>query len=179
MKSSTACFLARRVRPGTLSLMAELRVVSELLSHARFRPGTCAQNVMALVDVLRGMMTRSGRACLALERATVFAVGRVGSDARVSRGEQALRFILDQPEATSLLLRVLRQAAMSGKLYALLGLSARGYVGIGCLMNNWRDRIDVVSTQTGCLLASESVRRIIGRIEDGTYSRLLKAYELG
>jgi len=124
-------------------------------------------------------MTRTGRACLALERATVFAVGPVGSDAQVSGGEQALRLILKEPEATSLLLRVLRQAAMPGQLYALLGLRECGYFGIRCLMNNWRDRVDEVSTQAGCLRVSESVRRIIGRIEAGTYSRLLKPYDLG
>ena len=159
--------------------MAELKVVGEFLSHVRFRPATGVRNVMALVDGLRKMMTRSGRACLALERATVFAVGRVGSDAQVSRGEQALRLILKEPEATSLLLRVLRQAAIPGQFYALLGLRECGYLGIGCLMNNWRDRIDEVSTQTGCLRVSESVRKIIGRIEDGTYSHLLKPHELG
>jgi hypothetical protein len=159
--------------------MTELKALGEFLSHVRVCPATGVRNAMALVDDLRRMMTRSGRACLALERATVFAVGRVGAGAQVSRGEQALRVILKEPEATSLLLRVLRQAAMPGQLYALLGLRECGYLGIGCLMNNWRDRVDQVSTQTACLRASEPVRRIVGRIEDGTYSRLLKPYELG
>ena len=172
------CMLARHF-DRNVSLMAELKAAGELLSHVRFSPATGMRNLTALAAGLRRMITRSGRACLALERATVFAVGRVGSDGHVSRGEQALRLILKEPEATSLLLRVFRQAAIPGKLYALLGLSECGYCGIGCLMNRWRNSGGEVSTQIASLRVSESVRTIIRRIEDGTYSRLLNQYELG
>jgi hypothetical protein len=134
---------------------------------------------MPLLDTISKMTTAKGRACLALQRATCFAVGRIGADAHLSQAERALRLILRRPDATLMLLGVLQQAPTPGQLYALLGLRECDYVGIGCLLESWRARADEVTTQTGCLRASKPIRIIVGQIEDGRYSLLLKSPEPG
>jgi hypothetical protein len=132
---------------------------------------------MPLLDTISKMTTARGRARLALQRATFFAIGRIGADACVSRAERALVLILREPDAASILLELLQRAPLPGQLYALLGLRECRYEGVERLFEAWRGRTGEVSTQTGCLRGLQPVRSVVARIEDGTYSCLLKSHE--
>jgi hypothetical protein len=132
---------------------------------------------MPFLDTVCRVTTATGRAYLVLQHATVFAVGRIGADARFSRGERALLLLLSEPEPSSILLEVLRCATLPGQLYSLLGLQKCRHEAIESLLRSWRQRDEKVSTQTGCFRSLQPVGGIVAQIEDGTYRRLLESHD--
>ena len=111
--------------------------------------------------------TASGRAYRSLLRARTFAVGLVGPAARVPREEQALRLLLHDPDAVSLLTALLDHATAAGQLYALLGLRIRLH-DISERASALRRRTDEVVVRNGCFRSHQPVGSVASRIEDGT-----------
>ena len=128
---------------------------------------------MPLLDTLFKLTTRSGRAYLTLLRVDVFAVGPVGAAARISSGQRALTLLLSE-RATDILSELLQRASLPGQLYALLGLSVCGSSGVAALLADYRRRTDEVRAQRACFISSQPVGDVVVRIEDGTYSELLR-----
>ncbi len=75
--------------------------------------------------------------------------------------------------ATDTMCELLERASLPGRLYALLGLSSSGHLGVEALLADYRHRTDEVRTQTACFISSQPIRDVVARIEDGTYSELL------
>jgi hypothetical protein len=135
-------------------------------------------HVMPFLDAIN-IATASGRAHRALMKAQFFAIGPIGSAARISTGERALLRILREPAATAMLLELLSRASLPGQLYVLLGLRHLGYEGVEHLFKKYREQTDEVPTQTGCLRGSHPFCSVVARIQDGTYSSLLEAHDKG
>lgn len=128
---------------------------------------------MPRLDTLSKMTTARGRAYLSLLRAERFAVGRIGAAAQISRSQRALALLVREG-ATETLLDLLERASLPGRLYALLGLSVSDHARVPDLLADYRQCLDEVQTQAACLVSSQPVRDVVARIEDGTYSRLLR-----
>ena len=111
--------------------------------------------------------TASGRAYRSLLRARTFAVGLVGPAARVPREEHALRLLLRDPNAASLLTALFGQATAAGQLYALLGLRTRQH-DISEHASALRQRSDEVVVRNGCFRSHQPIGRLVSKIEDGT-----------
>ena len=124
---------------------------------------------MPLLHSIAKLTTVRGRAYRSLLRAEFFAVGRIGASARISPFERALTRVMHEPSATSILLDLLAHASVPGQLYALLGLRECSYAGIEQLLQQYRERTDEVTTQTGCLRCSQPIRSIVAQIADGKY----------
>jgi hypothetical protein len=112
-------------------------------------------------------------------KAEFFAIGPIGASASISPAERALLRIPHEPAATKMLLDLLPHATLPGQLYALLGLRQCGYESITELLEDYRKRAEEVATQSACLRGLQSIRSIIERIQDGTYSSLLETHDKG
>jgi hypothetical protein len=130
---------------------------------------------MPLLHAIAKLTTARGRAYRTLLQAEFFAVGRIGASARIAPTERALTRVMHESSATAILLDLLAHASVPGQLYALLGLRECSYAGIEELLQQYRERTEEVTTQTGCLRGSQPVRNIVAQIADGTY--LLETHE--
>jgi len=113
------------------------------------------------------LFTASGRAYRRLLRARTFAVGLVGPSARVPREERALRMLLEDPNAISLLTALLDGATPAGQLYALLGLRMTQQ-DISDRAAALRQRTDEVTVRNCCFSSDQPVGKVASKIEDGT-----------
>jgi hypothetical protein len=113
------------------------------------------------------LFTASGRAYHRLLRARTFAVGLVGPAARVPREEHALRVLLQDPNAISLLLALLDRATPAGQLYALLGLRMTQH-DLSHQADALRQRTDEVVVRNCCFSSHQPVSLMASKIEDGT-----------
>jgi hypothetical protein len=112
----------------------------------------------------RAISIVSAQARQVLMEADFFAVGPIGPKGCPSPGELAVINILDDADAEKVFLELLARAKMPGQLYALIGLRLHGYASMDTLLAEYRERTDVVVTQSCCFRRDEPVRDVIAQI---------------
>ena len=100
-----------------------------------------------------------------------FAAGPVGYAGATSREEVALHELLSQPTASRDLRRLLSEATIAGRLYALWGLAVVEDADFPKLSEKYSATDTDVDTMKGCLVERETVSSIVNRIRAGQYGR--------
>jgi len=98
-----------------------------------------------------------------------FAAGPVGYAGVTSREESALDDLLSRPGGAGTLRRLLSEATLAGRLYALWGLAVVGDEDFPKLSAEYASADDGVETMTGCIVTREAMSSIVKRIREGEY----------
>lgn len=104
-----------------------------------------------------------------LRAATGFVMGPAGASGTRSSGEEALRTLLALPTAATDVRRLLREARIGGRLYALLGLRWLADDDFAAELEPYLAKQEAVSTMHGCCVLSEPVSAIAACISKGWY----------
>ena len=123
--------------------------------------------------------------------ACVFRIGGVGYSGATSKEELALYDLLEEHEAIGALKSLVATASYEGGLYGLLGLSIRNHTEFNMAVEIYKARKDrpepqtgsfecflaegeMVTTQSGCIISTESRDKVVGNIQSGRFDRLLR-----
>lgn len=103
-----------------------------------------------------------------------FAIGGVGFAAQTSEGENALRLLLKQKEATTVFQKLLKEANREGQLYALLGLKLTNSTLFAREAKPFSEMKTKVHTMSGCIFFDQPVTSLVTTIKKGDYDKLVK-----
>jgi hypothetical protein len=109
-----------------------------------------------------------------VQDADKFALGGIGAAGIISKGESALRTILDQPDAVSQLEKMLPHATDAGRLYILVGLRMRDRSAYKRAFDLYSQHDSTVETVRGCMISKESFKAVMREIDRGNFDVLLK-----
>jgi hypothetical protein len=109
-----------------------------------------------------------------VQDADKFALGGIGAAGIISKGESALRTVLDQPDAVSQLEKMLPHATDAGRLYILVGLRMRDRSAYKRAFDLYSQHDSTVETVRGCMISKESFKAVIREIDRGNFDVLLK-----
>ena len=109
-----------------------------------------------------------------VQDADKFAFGGIGAAGIISKGESALRTILDQPDAATQLEKMLPHATDAGRLYILVGLRMRDRSAYKRAFDLYSQHDSTVETVRGCMISKESFKAVIREIDRGNFDVLLK-----
>jgi hypothetical protein len=109
-----------------------------------------------------------------LQNADQFAFGGIGAAGIISKGESALRTILDQPDAVTQLEKMLPHATDAGRLYILVGLRMRDRSAYKRAFDSYSKHDSTVETVRGCMISKESFQALVREIDRGNFDVLLK-----
>jgi hypothetical protein len=88
-----------------------------------------------------------------------FALGGIGVAGTMSKGESALRTILDQPDAVTQLEKMLPHATDAGRLYILVGLHLRDRSAYKRAFDSYSQHDSTVETVRGCMVSRNHSKR--------------------
>lgn len=109
-----------------------------------------------------------------VQEADQFALGGVGAAGIISKGEAALRTILDQPDAVTQLEKMLPHATDAGRLYILVGLRMRDRSAYKRAFDSYSNHDSTVETVHGCMISKQSFQAVMHQIDRGNFDILLK-----
>lgn len=109
-----------------------------------------------------------------LQDADKFALGGIGAAGTISKGESALRTILDQPDAVTQLEKMLPHATDAGRLYILVGLRTRDRSAYKRACDSYSNHDSTVETVRGCMIGHESFQALMREIDRGNFDVVLK-----
>jgi len=109
-----------------------------------------------------------------VQDADKFALGGIGVAGAMSKGESALRAILDQPDAVTQLEGMLPHATDAGRLYILVGLRMRDRSAYKRAFESYSKHDSTVETVRGCMVSRESFQALMREIDRGNFDVLLK-----
>ena len=109
-----------------------------------------------------------------VQDADKFALGGIGAAGIISKGESALRTILDQPDAVTQLEKMLPHATDAGRLYILVGLRMRDRSAYKRAFDSYSQHDSTVETVRGCMISKESFKAVMREIDRGNFDVLLK-----
>ncbi len=109
-----------------------------------------------------------------VQDADKFALGGIGVAGTMSKGESALRTILDRPDAASQLEKMLPHATDAGRLYILVGLRMRDRLAYKRAFDLYSQHDSTVETVRGCMIGHESFKALMREIDRGNFDVLLK-----
>lgn len=109
-----------------------------------------------------------------VQDADQFALGGIGAAGIISKGESALRTILDQPDAVTQLEKMLPHATDAGRLYILIGLRMRDQSAYKRAFDSYSKHDSTVETVRGCMIGKESFQAVMREIDRGNFDVLLK-----
>jgi hypothetical protein len=109
-----------------------------------------------------------------VQDADKFALGGIGAAGIISKGESALRTILDQPDAVTQLEKLLPHATDAGRLYILVGLRMRDRSAYKRAFDFYSKHDSTVETVRGCMISKESFHAVLSEIDRGNFDVLLK-----
>ena len=92
----------------------------------------------------------------------------------MSKGERALRVILDEPDAAIQLERMLPHATDAGRLYILVGLRMRDRSAYKRAFDSYSQHDGTVETVQGCMISRESFQALMREIDRGDFDGRLK-----
>jgi hypothetical protein len=104
-----------------------------------------------------------------LKSAELFAMGKVGFAATISKEETALRGLLKEKDAGDRLAPLLAEASPAGKLYALLGLKRLKDKRYRDAAKTLLASEEPVKTMTGCIVSPATVKGVAAKIDRGAY----------
>jgi hypothetical protein len=108
-----------------------------------------------------------------LRNISSFAFGGIGIAGTMSAGERALREVLQKPDVSSRLEKLVSDASPAGQLYALVGLRIRDRAAYERVLEKLGKTDVTVRTARGCILQQESFRALLNEIERGNYDTFL------
>jgi len=142
----------------------------------------------------REMLSPKGRVAYnKLLSACIFRVGGVGFSGEISKEELALYDLLDDGQAINALKSLVTTGSYEGGLYGLLGLSIRNHAEFNMAVeiykarkerpewqttgsfNCFRAEGEMVTTQSGCIISTESRDKVVADIQSGRFDKLLNA----
>jgi len=103
-----------------------------------------------------------------------FALGGIGVAGTISKGESALRAILDEPDAVTQLEKMLPHATDAGRLYILVGLRMRDRSAYKRAFDSYSKHDSTVETVRGCMIGRESFQALMREIDRGNFDVLVK-----
>lgn len=109
-----------------------------------------------------------------VQDADKFALGGIGVAGTMSKGESALRTILDQPDAATQLEKMLPHATDAGRLYILVGLRIRDRSAYKRAFDSYSQHDRAVETVRGCMINRESFKALMREIDRGNFDVVLK-----
>jgi hypothetical protein len=109
-----------------------------------------------------------------VQDADKFALGGIGAAGIISKGESALRTILDQPDAATQLEKMFPHATDAGRLYILVGLRLRDRSAYKRAFDSYSKHDSTVETVRGCMVSRESFQALMREIDRGNFDVLLK-----
>lgn len=109
-----------------------------------------------------------------VQDADKFAFGGIGVAGTMSKGESALRTILDAPDAVTQLEKMLPHATDAGRLYILVGLRLRDRSAYKRAFDSYSKHDSTVETVHGCMISRESFQSVMREIDRGDFDGLLK-----
>ena len=109
-----------------------------------------------------------------VENADKFALGGIGVAGTMSKGESALRAILEKPDAVTQLEKMLPHATDAGRLYILVGLRMRDRSAYKRAFDSYSQHDSAVETVRGCMISRESFQSLMREIDRGNFDVLLK-----
>jgi hypothetical protein len=109
----------------------------------------------------------------AVQDADKFAFGGIGVAGTMSKGESALRAILDEPDAAAQLERMLPHATDAGRLYILVGLRLRDRSAYKRAFDSYSQHHSTVETVHGCMISRESFQALMRKIDGGEFDGFL------
>ena len=109
-----------------------------------------------------------------VQDADKFAFGGIGVAGTMSKGERALRVILDEPDAAIQLERMLPHATDAGRLYILVGLRMRDRSAYKRAFDSYSQHDSTVETVQGCMIGRKSFQALMREIDRGDFDGLLK-----
>ena len=142
----------------------------------------------------REMLSPKGRVAYnKLFSACIFRIGGVGFSGEISKEELALYDLLDDGQAINALKSLVATGSYEGGLYGLLGLSIRNHAEFNMAVeiykarkerpewqttgsfNCFRAEGEMVTTQSGCIISTESRDKVVADIQSGRFDKLLNA----
>jgi hypothetical protein len=123
--------------------------------------------------------------------ACVFRIGGVGFSGQISKEELALYDLLDDEQDINALKSLVATGSYEGALYGLLGLSIRNHAEFNMAVEIYKARkeppewqttasfecfraeTEMVTTQSGCIIHSESRDKVVADIQSGRFDKLL------
>ena len=108
-----------------------------------------------------------------LAAAKMFAFGGVGAAGIMSQGEQNLRAVLQQSDASQQLQAALRHATPAGKLYILVGLRRCDPAAYQKVIDSVAHPNDDGEIARGCMISREPFRELLSEIQDGRFDDYL------
>ncbi len=109
-----------------------------------------------------------------VQDADKFAFGGIGVAGTMSKGERALRAILDEPDAAIQLERMLPHATDAGRLYILVGLRMRDRSAYKRAFDSYSQHDGTVETVQGCMISRKSFQALMREIDRGEFDGRLK-----
>ncbi len=109
-----------------------------------------------------------------VQDADKFAFGGIGVAGSMSKGERALRAILDEPDAAIQLERMLPHATDAGRLYILVGLRMRDRSAYKRAFDSYSQHDGTVETVQGCMISRKSFQALMREIDRGEFDGRLK-----
>jgi len=109
-----------------------------------------------------------------VQNADKFALGGIGVAGTISKGESALRTILDEPDGVTQLEKMLPHATDAGRLYILVGLRMRDRSAYKRAFDSYSKHDSTVETVRGCMISRESFQALMREIDRGNFDVLLK-----
>ena len=105
-----------------------------------------------------------------LSRTDTFADTYVGFAGSPSQEACAFRTVLDQPDADRLFKRMLVQAHVAGRLYALCGLYFTDHERFAREIQPYRGSADSVATFSGCIMGRQPIAKLV----ESSYPRVIR-----
>lgn len=102
-----------------------------------------------------------------------FALGGIGVAGTISKGESALRTILEQHDAATQLEKMLPHATDAGRLYILVGLRVRDRSAYKRAFDSYSHHDGTVETVHGCMVGRESFQTVMRAIDRGQFDSFL------
>ena len=109
-----------------------------------------------------------------VEDADKFAIGGIGVAGTMSKGESALRTVLEKPDAVAQLEKMLLHATDAGRLYILVGLRVRDRSAYKRAFDSYAKHDTTVETVHGCMISRESFQSVMREIDRGDFDSFLK-----
>lgn len=108
-----------------------------------------------------------------LAAAKSFAFGGIGVAGLISEGEQSLRSVLQQADASEQLQAAIAHATPADKLYILVGLRRCDRAAYRKIFESLGRANDDVEVARGCMISKEPFRQILSQIENGGFDGYL------
>jgi hypothetical protein len=109
-----------------------------------------------------------------VQDADKFALGGIGVAGTISKGERALRAILEESDAAKQLERMLPRATDAGRLYILAALHVRDRSAYKRAFDLCFQHDTTVETVRGCIIGKESFKALVREIDRGEFDVLVK-----